>query len=148
MQIWKDCQRFVTYFSYIASAKEFTTQVLIRFILLILLKGQFSGADILLVTFYACEIWCCLIGSQCGKSFSRYRQKTVSTTIDIRTTQTKFIAQCVYGIPICKQVPTLQTHHVDSTLKRHGNDCFHIVSTWNPRGVFVGHSVLPTLEVV
>ena len=27
----------------------------------------------------------------------------------------------------------LQTHHVDSTLKRRG-----IVSTWNPRGVFVG----------
>ena len=28
----------------------------------------------------------------------------------------------------------LQTHHVDSMLKRRGND----VSTWNPRGVFVG----------
>ena len=34
---------------------------------------------------------------------------------------------------------TLQTHHVDSTLKRHGNDHFHVVSTWNPRGVFVGN---------
>ena len=32
----------------------------------------------------------------------------------------------------------LQTHHVDSTLKRCGNDRFHVVSTWNPRGVFVG----------
>ena len=32
---------------------------------------------------------------------------------------------------------TLQTHHVDSTLKRHGNGRFHVVSTWNPRGVFV-----------
>ena len=30
-----------------------------------------------------------------------------------------------------------QIHHVDSTLKRHGNDRFHVVSTWNPRGVFV-----------
>ena len=32
----------------------------------------------------------------------------------------------------------LQTHHVDFTLKRRGNGRFHIVSTWNPRGVFVG----------
>ena len=32
----------------------------------------------------------------------------------------------------------LQTHHVDSTLKRCGNGRFHVVSTWNPRGVFVG----------
>ena len=34
---------------------------------------------------------------------------------------------------------SLQTHHVDSTLKRPGNDRFHVVSTWNPRGVFVGY---------
>ena len=33
---------------------------------------------------------------------------------------------------------TLQTHHVDSTLKRRGNGSFHVDSTWNPRGVFVG----------
>ena len=36
-----------------------------------------------------------------------------------------------------KSSQTLQTHHVDSTLKRRGNDRFHVVSTWNPRGVFV-----------
>ena len=36
---------------------------------------------------------------------------------------------------------TLQTLHVYSTLKRLGNVCFHIVSTWNTRGVFVGHKV-------
>ena len=30
-----------------------------------------------------------------------------------------------------------QTHHMASTLKRRGNDRFHAVSTWNPRGVFV-----------
>ena len=36
-------------------------------------------------------------------------------------------------------VLTLQTHHVDSTLKQRGNDRFHVVSTWNPRGVFVGY---------
>ena len=27
---------------------------------------------------------------------------------------------------------TLQTHHVDSTLKQRGNGRFHVVSTWNP----------------
>ena len=31
-----------------------------------------------------------------------------------------------------------QTHHVYSTLKQRGNDGFHVVSTWNTRGVFVG----------
>ena len=39
---------------------------------------------------------------------------------------------------------TLQTQHVDSTLKRRGNDRFHVVSRWNPRGVFV---LLPLLNV-
>ena len=39
-------------------------------------------------------------------------------------------------------LPSLQTHHVDSTLKRRGNGRFRVVSTWNPRGVFVG--MLPT----
>ena len=33
---------------------------------------------------------------------------------------------------------SLQTHHVNSTLKRRGNGRFHVVSTWNSRGVFVG----------
>ena len=33
---------------------------------------------------------------------------------------------------------SLQTHYVYSTLKRSGNGRFHVVSTWNPRGVFVG----------
>ena len=33
---------------------------------------------------------------------------------------------------------TLQTHHVDSTLKRCGNELFQVVSKWNPRHVFVG----------
>ena len=36
---------------------------------------------------------------------------------------------------------SLQTHHVDSTLKRRGNDRFHVVLTWNPRGVFVGIAI-------
>ena len=36
------------------------------------------------------------------------------------------------------QEQSLQTHHVYSTLKQHGNALFHIVSTWNTRGVFVG----------
>ena len=33
---------------------------------------------------------------------------------------------------------SLQTHHVYSTLKRCGNDRFHVVSMWNTHGVFVG----------
>ena len=35
---------------------------------------------------------------------------------------------------------TLQTHHVDFTLKRRGNDRFDVVSMWNLRGVFVGYT--------
>ena len=34
---------------------------------------------------------------------------------------------------------TIQTLHVYSTLKRRGNERFHVVSTWNTRGVFVGN---------
>ena len=36
------------------------------------------------------------------------------------------------------QNPT-NTHHVDSTLKRRENGHFHVVSSWNPRGVFVNN---------
>ena len=36
-------------------------------------------------------------------------------------------------------VSTLEIHYVYSTLKqRRNNSCFHVVSTWNTRGVFVG----------
>ena len=35
-------------------------------------------------------------------------------------------------------VTSLQTNHVYSTLKRHGNVRLHVVSTWNKRGVFLG----------
>ena len=34
---------------------------------------------------------------------------------------------------------TLQTHYVYSTLKRRGNSRFHVVSTWNTHGVFLGN---------
>ena len=34
---------------------------------------------------------------------------------------------------------TLQTHHVYSTLKRHGNDRFHVVLTRNTHGAIVRH---------
>ena len=34
---------------------------------------------------------------------------------------------------------TLQTHHAYSALKRRGNGSFHVVSTWNTRGVFIGN---------
>ena len=33
---------------------------------------------------------------------------------------------------------SLQTPHVDSTLTRRGNDRFHLISMWDPRGAFVG----------
>ena len=41
-------------------------------------------------------------------------------------------------ITFLKKKTSLQIHHVYSTLKRHGNGRFHVVSPWNPRGVFVG----------
>ena len=34
-------------------------------------------------------------------------------------------------------LPSLQTHHMYSMLKRHGDGRYHVVSTWNTRGVFV-----------
>ena len=37
-----------------------------------------------------------------------------------------------------KLKPSLQTLHVYSTLKRRGKGLFHVISTWNTRGVFVG----------
>ena len=43
---------------------------------------------------------------------------------------------------------SLQTHHVDSTLKRRGNDRFRVVSTWNPRGVFVGFRIIFSYSVL
>ena len=44
-------------------------------------------------------------------------------------------------------IGTLQTHHVYSTQKRRRNDRFHVVSTWNTRGVFVGNSSVFTFMV-
>ena len=38
----------------------------------------------------------------------------------------------------CSRGVSLQTYHVYSTLKLQGNDRFHVVSTWNTHGVFVG----------
>ena len=38
----------------------------------------------------------------------------------------------------CYQHCSLQAHHVYSTLKRRRNGCFHVVLTWNTRGVSVG----------
>ena len=48
------------------------------------------------------------------------------------------------NVLILKQFPrilvnTLQTLQVYSTLKRRGNVRFHVVSTWNTCGVFVGY---------
>ena len=41
-------------------------------------------------------------------------------------------------IPKFQRASALQTHQVYSMLKRRGNDRFHVVSTFNSRGVFVG----------
>ena len=50
-----------------------------------------------------------------------------------------------YGDSLCRlskvKKGQLQTHHMDSTLKRRGNGRFHIVSMWNSRGVFLGDMV-------
>ena len=43
---------------------------------------------------------------------------------------------------------SLQTRHVDSTLKQRGNGRFHVVSTWNSRGVFVGHMLLESVYLL
>ena len=48
------------------------------------------------------------------------------------------LQQCFADTFICLYCCSLQTHHVDSTLKRRGNSRFHVVSTCNPRGVFIG----------
>ena len=42
---------------------------------------------------------------------------------------------------------SLQAQHVYSTLKRRGNDRFHVVSRWNPRDVFVGFFFIPGFVV-
>lgn len=34
-----------------------------------------------------------------------------------------------------------ETHQVYSTLKRLGNDLFHVVSTWSARGEIVGFKI-------
>ena len=36
----------------------------------------------------------------------------------------------------------LQIRHVYATFKRRGNNRFHVVSTWNTRGVFVGYFLI------
>ena len=48
----------------------------------------------------------------------------------------KFCTFCTNIYIKVYEAHTLQTHHVDSTLKRRGNGRFQVVSTWNPRGVF------------
>ena len=40
-------------------------------------------------------------------------------------------------VAVYKETLALQTHHADSVFRRRGNDRFHVVSTWNTRGVFV-----------
>ena len=35
-----------------------------------------------------------------------------------------------------------QTHHVYSMLKQYGHGHFHVILTWNTRGVFVGQNMI------
>ena len=42
-----------------------------------------------------------------------------------------------YSLILHRKLYSLQTHHVDFTLKRRGNGRFYVVSTLNPRGVFI-----------
>ena len=46
-----------------------------------------------------------------------------------------------FGALATTLVISLQTHHVYSTLKQRGIGCFHVISTWNACGVFVGITV-------
>ena len=45
-----------------------------------------------------------------------------------------FIPEITFSVALTQ----LQPHHVYSTLERRGNGCFHVVSTLNTGGVFVG----------
>ena len=56
----------------------------------------------------------------------------------IKNAYPPFLIDIVMKKYLSYKISTLQTHHVDSTLKRREKDRFHVVSTWNPRGVFVG----------
>ena len=44
--------------------------------------------------------------------------------------------------------PPVETRNVDSTLKPRGNGRFFVVSTWNPRGVFVGSELVCLTNMV
>ena len=48
----------------------------------------------------------------------------------------------IYQNIVTKAAITLQTHHVYFTLKQRESGRFHVVSTWNTRGMFVGKAVL------
>ena len=68
---------------------------------------------------------------------SKFRTKFQLTVI-ILSSAINNLSECFFPLPQeSVQLNALQTHHVDFTLKRRGNSRFHVVSTWNPRGVFV-----------
>ena len=54
------------------------------------------------------------------------------------TTQKNFKKRKKHKMYNSKWLHYLQTLHVYSTLKQRGSIRFHVVSTWNTRGVFVG----------
>ena len=56
----------------------------------------------------------------------------------IHYTKIRDMKNCQWWM-LTENYATLQTHHADCTLKWRGNGHFHVVSTRNPWGVFVGN---------
>ena len=82
------------------------------------------------VSFLNVDIWFVVTKCKFIVKNSSFEMLVVFSSIFVADTKITFVYNFV--------APSLQTHHMDSTLKRRGNDRFHVVSTWNPRGVFVG----------
>ena len=66
-----------------------------------------------------------------------YNQTFVSSPLHWSTHRE--ISQSYFHLQMVITSGTLQAHHVYSTLKLLRNDRFHVISTWNTRGVFVGY---------
>ena len=67
----------------------------------------------------------------------RFHQTFVSSPLHWSTHRE--ISQSYFHLQMVITSGTLQAHHVYSTLKLLRNDRFHVISTWNTRGVFVGY---------
>ena len=69
----------------------------------------------------------------------RYYHQIISKILKFTRDAAKDILKPKLNQNLLKLIATfLQTHHVYSSLKRRENGCFHVVSMWNTRGVFIG----------